>query len=241
MDRKYGIVINYIHSLVVNSSETGNTRIPPERELMSILNVSRSTVREALIILEHCGFITNQKKKGGRFIAEDYRKKFFKPLNTFVNLFEESNYNQLLEVKAMLVKECVFLAHKKMTEEDKISLQQILDSLQTLNCEDDCFIPQSIEIWNRTWIKIYNMSQNEPLMNLVESFSAFIGNNDEAIQYDDENGMAVVQSYCLGVNEFHKKILTGILTDRINLSLSTIEQNYVTSHMENLKIKGRIN
>lgn len=238
MDRKYNIVIDHIHKLVLNSSHPENIRIPPERELMSTLHVSRSTVREAIIILEHSGFIVNHKSSG-RSVSKDYQKIFFKPLNDFMYLFEENNFNQLLEVKAMLVRECVYLAYKKMTEENKSNLQRLFHNFNALCNEEDCFVPKSIELWNNMWEKIYLMSQNEPLINLVESFTAFIGSHDEVIK-NGENGILTMKSYCIDVNELHKRILEGILTDNLDISLDTIEQNYVTSQIESLKIKGRI-
>lgn len=236
MDRKYNAVIDYVHQLVQQNSTEEKIRIPSERELMEILDVSRSTVREAMLVLENQGFVDNEKSEG-RFIAKDYRKNFFRPLNTFSNLFGESNFNQLLQVRAMLVKECLYLAYNTMTPEEKQQIQDFYDELMGLSPANEKFVWQSTSLWSRFWRLLFAMTRNEPLQNLVESFNAFIGYYNEDVDESDACQIPMIE-YCLDANELHRRIFSGMLQDNIELSITTVKENYVRSHLERLQIRG---
>lgn len=95
-------------------------RIPTEAELMRLLDVGRSTVREAVQILAHAG-ILEVRQGHGTFIRsisikhsqEDNRKRSFK---------------EIFEVRRILETQILVLAAERRTEEDLSKIKSHLDA-----------------------------------------------------------------------------------------------------------------
>lgn len=64
MDSKYLIIYNSIVEKIEKAEYEPNTKLPSENELMQIYDVSRDTVRKALLHLEQNGYIQKIKGKG---------------------------------------------------------------------------------------------------------------------------------------------------------------------------------
>lgn len=229
MVRKYNIVIDYIHSLVKEKGDAKLIRVPSERELMEICDVSRSTVREALLVLEYTGFIDN-KMVNGRFIAQDYKKTFFKPLNTFVSMFEEENHKSIFEVQIMIYMQLLSLTYQNLDSEKKARLKEIDDALQDIDVKSSSFVRDSVKNWTDFNKFIYKTAENEVLTNLSIALDSFGGDYSE--EYSPE-----MYDYCVEVNQFHKQILEGMLTDNLTLMYKTVEENFVKSHLSGLNLK----
>jgi len=71
--RAFESIIEQVEAAILNGDYAAGDRLPPERELQGLLNVSRNTLRESLRVLEQKGLIEVRKgKRGGVFV---------KPLN----------------------------------------------------------------------------------------------------------------------------------------------------------------
>ena len=70
-----------LKSLILKKQLKVGDRLPPERKLAEIFNVSRVVIKQALLALEHSGFIEIELgSKGGPFVKFD----FSKPLTIFM-------------------------------------------------------------------------------------------------------------------------------------------------------------
>ncbi len=63
-------VVDYIRNLIINEDLTQGEKLPSEREMSEILNVSRNTVREAYQILSSLGYV-HIKHGQGVFVSSD--------------------------------------------------------------------------------------------------------------------------------------------------------------------------
>jgi GntR family transcriptional regulator, transcriptional repressor for pyruvate dehydrogenase complex len=71
--RAFESIIEQVETVILSGELTVGDRLPPERELQGLLDVSRNTLRESLRVLEQKGLIEVRKgKRGGIFV---------KPLN----------------------------------------------------------------------------------------------------------------------------------------------------------------
>ncbi|MDX1267006.1 MAG: GntR family transcriptional regulator, partial [Oceanisphaera sp.] len=75
-------VFDQIRELIISGRLAPGDRLPPERELTGLLDVSRSSVREAILKLECLGFVEQCHGEGTfvRSVTETPLTEFFKEL-----------------------------------------------------------------------------------------------------------------------------------------------------------------
>lgn len=98
--------------------------IPAERQLVETLSVGRSSIREALRMLESRGLITSVGH--GAFTVAEYRN----PLNVSLALLVEmrdGDLHELFEVRKVLEVEMAGLAAERRTEEDVERMRSAID------------------------------------------------------------------------------------------------------------------
>ena len=103
----YELVAESLLALISDRQLHPGDTLPTERELMQHYSVGRSSVREALRMLESKGLI--QGSGSGAFAVADFRN----PLNDSLSLLlavEESSLRELFEVRRILEGEAVVLA-----------------------------------------------------------------------------------------------------------------------------------
>lgn len=120
----YEVVAEQIRRSIYLGKYVVDAKLPPERVLAQQLGVSRTTLREALRVLETQGFLENQRGTGGLFVRlpleEPERVK--RRLRDHMDIFEE-----MLEFR--LVVECAAsrFAAVRRTEQDLVQLRRTLD------------------------------------------------------------------------------------------------------------------
>jgi len=100
--------------------------LPTERELMQVYRVGRSSVREALRILESRGLI--QSLPTGGFAIADYGT----PLNHSIQLLlllQETNLRELFEMRKILEVEVAGLAATHRSDEDLARMARAIDDM----------------------------------------------------------------------------------------------------------------
>jgi GntR family transcriptional repressor for pyruvate dehydrogenase complex len=92
-------VFDQIRALITSGQLRPGERLPPERELTGLLDVSRSSVREAILKLECLGFV-EQRHGEGTFV----RSVTETPLTDFLQEFiqQDDFMDDLMEIRAVL-------------------------------------------------------------------------------------------------------------------------------------------
>jgi GntR family transcriptional repressor for pyruvate dehydrogenase complex len=92
-------VFDQIRALITSGQLRPGERLPPERELTGLLDVSRSSVREAILKLECLGFV-EQRHGEGSFV----RSVMETPLTNFLQEFiqQDEFMDDLMEIRAVL-------------------------------------------------------------------------------------------------------------------------------------------
>ena len=88
--------------------------LPPERELTESFGVGRSSIREALRMLESQGVITSVS--GGAFIVSDPAKPLNSSLRLVFSLDQTAGLNDLFELRRILECEAAALAAERRTD-----------------------------------------------------------------------------------------------------------------------------
>ncbi|OAO00797.1 hypothetical protein A8B75_18025 [Sphingomonadales bacterium EhC05] len=107
-------------------------RLPPERELASLLNVGRSAIREALRSLEMAGILKFRRGAGGgAFIKETGSDGIETSLRSML-ILGKLPLMDVLDLRASLLAQCARLGAQRGTEEDFERLDQVVDELDNV-------------------------------------------------------------------------------------------------------------
>ena len=122
----YELVAERLVVEIETSLDPGDS-MPAERELAERYRVGRSSVREALRMLESRGLI--ESRGNGAFVAAPRRNPFEQPLSLVV-AGEDVDRAQLFEVRRMIEAEAAALAAQRRSEDDVRELRRETDAME---------------------------------------------------------------------------------------------------------------
>lgn len=128
-------VMQQLATKIISGELKPGEKLPPERELSQMLEVSRSRIREALRALSLIGFVTI-KPGGGTFVGNQIDEM---PEETIVWLFRQkvSNYHEVYEARR-LIETAVYLAcFDRKTDDIVINIRKRVTILAQAYA-DDC-------------------------------------------------------------------------------------------------------
>ena len=107
------------------------TRLPPERDLAEKFGVARSSLRQALKVLEVMGVIT-QKVGDGSYLNKDASEVLAVPME-FLFLLDDTSLQELMEMRLMVEPALAAKAAERATVDDIALLRQTIDDLGKSN------------------------------------------------------------------------------------------------------------
>lgn len=156
--RSFDDIVSQIEDAIGAGSFAAGERLPSERELMKLFGTSRSTVREALRLLEGRDLIEIRRgAKGGVFVTEPDARAVASALEALVR-FRRAGVRELAEFRPDFEAENARLAAERATPAEK---QQVAEAAQ-------CWIDRSTEI-GCTWPELVELDLH--LHQLIASLS----------------------------------------------------------------------
>lgn len=158
-------IVDQLEHLILDGVLQPNERLPSERDLAKMFDVSRPSLREALDVLEQRGLIVSQHG-GGTFVADLLGTAFSAPL---VHLFRNHPGSALdyLEFRAGLEGMAAYLAAKRATDSDREILRRIFTAMEVAHAHDD---PQEeAEIDAELHLAIAEAAHNIFLLHVIRS------------------------------------------------------------------------
>lgn len=163
----YEQVIEQIQDMVIRGALRRGDKLPSERALSEQLQVSRSSVREALRALEVIGLIES-RQGGGNYISDNFEKTLLEPLSVMFML-QQSKPEEIMELRRVLEIEAVSLAAKRINNEDAEDLLKLVESFKTAEGE-----AENSRIDKELHYKIAKLSGNFLLHNTLSAISNLI-------------------------------------------------------------------
>lgn len=120
----FEIVVEEIKVLIQADGLVPGDKLPTERDLIEILHVSRTSLREALIVLQNSGYLNIIQGKG-IFLKKDLRSE---PLKD--DLDDEKYLGYLHEARIIIECQLAKLAAERATNEDKNRLKEDLNRME---------------------------------------------------------------------------------------------------------------
>lgn len=122
------IIAKVEHDLLYRRLHPGD-RFPSETELVRTLGVSKSSVREAVKMLQAIGVLT-VKQGDGTYVNESPGGGSINPL-LFSLLLIQGDAQQIVELRSLLEPAYTILAMKKATPEDMRRIEETIEELET--------------------------------------------------------------------------------------------------------------
>ena len=136
--------------------------LPSERELAERYRVGRSSVREALRMLESRGLI--ESRGSGTFVIAPWRNPFQEPLSLVV-AGEDVDRTQLFEVRRMLEAEAAALAARRRSLGDLELMHEATDEMEAAIDSADAYVAADI----RYHLVIAEATGNRLLLHLMQA------------------------------------------------------------------------
>ena len=117
-------IIDQIKELISRGELQHGQRIPSERELATLLGVSRPSVREAIMVLEAMGFL-DSRQGGGTYVRSLAEVTMADPLASMVERKDPKMLHALTEVRMGLETWSAYLAAKRAEDSEIERLREL--------------------------------------------------------------------------------------------------------------------
>ena len=188
----YEQVIEQIQKNIMDGTFKKGDKLPSERELSEKMAVSRTSIREAIRVLEIMGLIES-KRGSGNYIANSFGNSLFEPLSIMFMLQEYST-EDIHELRETLEIECCRVASKRISDDDIKLLNDIIDKMYKTNDEE-----QSLLLDIRFHNIIVKSSDNPLIVNVLEVISQlmdkFIREARKVILCEDNNREVLLSTH----------------------------------------------
>lgn len=155
-ERLYRQISSLISAAIARGEFAPGTLLPPERELARQLNVSRSSVREALIALEVTGWVEIRSGNGVQ-VANPLPGKPTEPVDTF-------SLRDLIKARQAFEAMTAELAARHGTAQQRQELLEVAHQLVQHQVNDDEFLRHD----KRFHLLISEMTGNDLLREMME-------------------------------------------------------------------------
>lgn len=163
----YEIVMEQIKDIVKKGELKTGEKLPSERELSEKLEVSRTSVREALKALQMLGLIESKHGEGS-FINNNFENSLLEPLSILFLLLG-SKSSDVLELRKVIEPETAALAAENITEEQLMELKNIMNELNNSSDAETC-----ASLDKKFHYKIAQASGNHLISTIMFSISSLI-------------------------------------------------------------------
>ncbi|MDE1177358.1 MAG: FadR/GntR family transcriptional regulator [Edaphobacter sp.] len=157
------LLIQRFQELLREGVLTQGTRLPSERELAAHFNVARSSLRQALKVLEIMGIIT-QKVGDGSYLNTDTSTILAVPLQ-FLFLLDDTSVEELTELRLLMEPGLARLAAQRATADDIALLKKSIRDLES-SSQDRLKLVSSDLLFHRA---IFQASKNRTASSLFQT------------------------------------------------------------------------
>jgi GntR family transcriptional repressor for pyruvate dehydrogenase complex len=195
--------------------------IPSERELSEQLNVSRTTIREAIIALKVMGLVAVQQGKRAKVTAPSVDNVL--EILSLVAPLDQTNILNLLELREIFEPACIFLATKRVTASELSIIKQKLDIMMRSSDDLDAFFKADyafhkaimLATHNDMIVMFYNVFQ--PLLESLHK--KIVMTSQETLDHEK-----VLQAMMRGNSELASDLAREIIINARDRLLKTISE-----------------
>ncbi|MCP5088180.1 MAG: GntR family transcriptional regulator [Rhodobacteraceae bacterium] len=189
VERVSDSIVNQIEKMILDGSLKPGEKLPPERALAEQLDVSRPSLREALMILESRGLLQS-RRGGGTFVCDIIGPTIIEPLVHLMKSHPETIFD-VLELRQALAAVAAVHAAERATDSDKEKIKQRFDELIAVFESGDTNSSTEAEAHTEFHLAIVEASHNVALVHIMRGLfnllRVSIKHNLESIQEEPES------------------------------------------------------
>ena len=165
--KTYEIVAERLLGLISSRHLGPGDAVPSERELVQLYGVGRSSIREALRMLESKGVIKNSGN--GTFAVAEFANTLNDSLSFLVSV-EEADYGELFEVRRILEGEAAALAASRRGDDEVERMAAAIAEMESALDSEEGFITADL----RFHLTIAEASGNRLIALLMEAIRSLL-------------------------------------------------------------------
>jgi GntR family transcriptional repressor for pyruvate dehydrogenase complex len=165
--KTYQLVAEQLIELIGSRRLKAGDVLPPERELVESYGVGRSSVREALRMLESRGLI--ESRGNGSFAVAQLGNLLDRPLDLLVTV-EEADYAELFEVRRILEGEAAALAASRRTGIQIARMRETADEMERGLSSEERFITADL----RFHLTVAEATKNRVIVQLMNAIRSLL-------------------------------------------------------------------
>lgn len=185
--RVFERAVDQLRLLIENGDLAVGEKLPAEKELCSALNTSRSTIREALRVLEAEGLVES-RKGSGTYVAP--RSSWASSRNEIVALIRQrgESLRQILQVRECIEGLSARLAAESVTASSISELSRIIDQLSKwVSQEDEIDIDTVANLNTKFHLAVSRASGNEIAHEILLHILPPFSESNKAILYVEKS------------------------------------------------------
>lgn len=172
-------VITQLKNHILKGDLKTGDKLPNERDLCINLEISRSSLREGLKVLEQQGLISRMNT--GTYVTADFSRNIEESL-TLQILLNDVTFNEIQETRLTLEKDLIALAAIRRTDEDLIAIREQIDQMKIAikNSDNDLIIKADLKFHEL----IATAAKNTILMYLYNAIFHLVTRVAEYVAHD---------------------------------------------------------
>ncbi len=174
-NRIFQDVVNQIEDAILDGRLEEGERLPPERELKEMMGTSRSTLREALRILEYKGLIEVRLGMGGGCVVKSVSTEQMSASLDLLIRSQKVTLNHLAEFREQAEGAVVELAAERRTARDIRELEGLLEEAGKCVERGDPAADEFIRTDQKLHLAVARMSRNPVYVSVLRTIHDNIG------------------------------------------------------------------
>lgn len=211
-DRAYLKVIEYVKKLLLNDQLRTGDKLPTERELSQILELSRNSIREALRTMENMGMVESHQGSGN-YLVGNIGKSFTDSLSMMV-LMKRVDYLEISQLRRGIEIQALTLAINKITEENLHNLNKVLNKM------DACSEKQEAVLDKEFHYAIVCACKNELMISIMQALSYTC---EEFIDHILRQTLKSKKDILMNL---HRKIFKSLVEKDLLIGIEAINEHY---------------
>ncbi|RLC26943.1 MAG: FadR family transcriptional regulator [Deltaproteobacteria bacterium] len=175
-------IVNQIKSLIVDGKLKPGDFLPPERELVKLLNVSRPSLREALKALVGMGFL--EITQGQRTMVKSLADSMLLEPVQRILMDDSDTVFELLEIRKSIETWNAYHAAQRATPEDIVQLENFVDSMRMLSDEGITVVKEDADFHLAISEATHNRIQPHIMFTIYDLLKQSIGKYYHQIDYN---------------------------------------------------------
>jgi GntR family transcriptional regulator, transcriptional repressor for pyruvate dehydrogenase complex len=219
----YEQVIEQIKYMIISGQLKKGDKLPPERDLVEELQVSRTSVREALRALQIIGLV-ECRQGGGNYIRESFDQNLIEPLSLMFTLSDSKN-SEILELRKILEVETAALAARHITDQELGELGEIIEKMKHPKEEYD-----NVLLDREFHFVVARASRNNLILSIFTAVTslmdAFIKEAREAIINRSTDKDALIEHHAgiyKALSEHDEKKAAKVMLDHMDMIIQNMD------------------